>query len=117
ARRAPHAAGILQGRIPAASRRLRRVGRTRVRVSWAGRAGWAGWAGSAGWGAPAAMRRWRPSKAAADASASVRAGAGSQTRQPRWGAGGGAPAPVQRRSAGWKDAADFAEGPASGSAG
>jgi micrococcal nuclease len=31
-----------------------------------------------------------------EVSASVRAGAGSPTRQPRWGAGGGAPAPVQK---------------------
>jgi hypothetical protein len=30
-----------------------------------------------------------------EVSTSVRAGAGSPTRQPRWGAGGGAPAPVQ----------------------
>ncbi|PYR20746.1 MAG: hypothetical protein DMF98_23190 [Acidobacteria bacterium] len=43
-----------------------------------------------------ARRRW-PSEAGGDASASVRARAGSPTRHPRWGAGGGAPAPVEKR--------------------
>src|SRR5213592_2687455 len=53
--------------------------------------------------AAAAMRHRRPCKAGGDASASVRAGAGSPTRQPRWGAGGGfpgarrAPAAMRRR--------------------
>src|SRR5436190_17631571 len=43
------------------------------------------------------MRRRRPCEAGGDASASVRAGAGSPTRHPRWGAGGGPPAPVEKR--------------------